>query len=42
MDRWIDWKIDKVINYIIGSIMIKINWWIVKCIDVDRLIVDII
>lgn len=42
MDRWIDWKIDKVINYIIDIIMIKINWWIVKCIDVDRLIVDII
>lgn len=32
MDRWTDWKTDKVTNHIIGIIMIKINWWIVKCI----------
>lgn len=35
MDRWTDWKTDKVTNHIIDIIMIKINWWIVKCIDVQ-------
>lgn len=40
MDIWTDWKTDKVTNHIIDIIMIKINWWIVKCIDVDRSIAD--
>lgn len=35
-----DWLKDRQSDKSYYSIMIKINWWIVKCIDVDRSIAD--